>query len=270
MQARKKVTVPTLVAMKAKQRRIVTVTAYDATFARLADAAGVDILLVGDSLGMVVQGHNSTIPVTIDDMVYHTRAVARGTQAAHLCADLPFLSASISPEKALMAAGRLVQEGHAESVKIEGGEDVAPAIERIVRAGIPVMGHIGLMPQSVHAMGGFRTQGKTEAAQQRIMADAKAVVAAGAFALVLEGIPADLAAQISAEVSVPTIGIAAGPHCDGQVLVIYDLLGMNPDFNPSFLKKYADLAGVITGAVRTYGDEVRAGDYPPPPVASPK
>jgi len=211
------VTVPRLRKMKREGTRITMVTAYDATFARLFDDAGIDVLLVGDSLGMVVQGLDSTLPVTVDEVIYHCRAVARGTRRAHIVGDMPFLSWQLSPEQALRNAGRFLSEGGAQAVKLEGGVDAAPTIQRIVQAGIPVMAHVGLTPQSVHAMGGFRVQGKTEESAARVLADAKAVADAGAYSLVLEGIPSDLAQQISEAVEIPTIGIGAGPHCDGQV-----------------------------------------------------
>lgn len=256
------VTVPRLRQMKRKGQRITMVTAYDATFARLFDDAGIDVLLVGDSLGMVVQGQDSTLPVTVDEVIYHCRAVARGTKHAHIVGDMPFLSWQISPEEALRNAGRFLSEGGAHAVKLEGGVDAAPTIRRIVQAGIPVMAHVGLTPQSLHAMGGFRVQGKTEQAADRVLADAKAVADAGAYALVLEGIPSDLAQRITTEVSIPTIGIGAGPQCDGQVLVCYDLLGLTPDLKPKFVKRYAEFFDQGVEAARRYRDEVRAGTFP--------
>jgi 3-methyl-2-oxobutanoate hydroxymethyltransferase len=247
---------------KADGQKIAMVTAYDRTMARLVDLAGVDIVLVGDSLGMVFQGLEDTLPVTLEEMAYHARAVARGLQRAHLCVDMPFMSYQLSPEQALMNAGRLVKEGGAQSIKLEGGERVAGAISRIVESGIPVMGHVGLTPQSVHAMGGFRVQGKDAESARRVVADAAAVADAGAFAIVLEGVPIDVAAEISATVGIPTIGIGAGPHCDGQVLVCTDLLGMDLTFQPKFVKRYAQLETTITDAVKTYIDEVRSGAFP--------
>ena len=255
-------TVPRLRKMKRDGSRITMVTAYDATFARLFDDAGMDILLVGDSLGMVVQGRDSTLPVTVDEVIYHCRAVARGTRRAHIVGDMPFLSWQVSSEQALTNAGRFLSEGGAQSVKLEGGVDTAPTIERIVRAGIPVMAHVGLTPQSVHAMGGFRVQGKTEGAAARVLDDAKAVAEAGAYSLVLEGIPTDLAKRITDEVDIPTIGIGAGPHCDGQVLVCYDLLGLTPDLKPKFVKRYAEFFDDGVAAARRYRDEVRSGVFP--------
>jgi 3-methyl-2-oxobutanoate hydroxymethyltransferase len=256
------VTVPHLRKMKRDGERITMVTAYDATFARLFDEAGIDVLLVGDSLGMVVQGRDSTLPVTVDEMIYHCRAVARGTRRAHIVGDMPFLSWQVSAEQALANAGRFLSEGGAQSVKLEGGVDAAPTIERIVHAGIPVMGHVGLTPQSVHAMGGFKVQGKTEETAARVLVDAKAVAEAGAYCVVLEGIPTDLAKRITDEVDVPTIGIGAGPHCDGQVLVCYDLLGLTTDLKPKFVKRYAEFFEEGVAAARRYRDEVRAGLFP--------
>ena len=256
------VTVPRLGKMKRDGERITMVTAYDATFARLFDEAGIDVLLVGDSLGMVVQGQDSTLPVTVDEVIYHCRAVARGTRRAHIVGDMPFMSWQVSIEDALRNAGRFLSEGRAQAVKLEGGVEAAPTIERVVQAGIPVMAHVGLTPQSVHAMGGFRVQGKTEAAAARILRDAKAVADAGAYALVLEGIPTDLAREITDTLDIPTIGIGAGPHCDGQVLVCYDLLGLTPDLKPKFVKRYAEFFDEGVAAARRYGDEVRAGSFP--------
>jgi 3-methyl-2-oxobutanoate hydroxymethyltransferase len=258
----KPVTVPMLRAMKRAGERITMVTAYDATFAQLFDEAGVDMLLVGDSLGMVVQGLDSTLPVTVDEIVYHCRAVARGTRRAHIVGDMPFMSWQISPEEALRNAARFLSVGGAHSVKLEGGRSAAATIERIVTAGIPVVGHVGLTPQSVHAMGGFRVQGKTEDAAARVLDDARAVADAGAFALVLEGIPSDLAAAITDAISIPTIGIGAGPACDGQVLVCYDLLGLTPDMRPKFVKRYADWFEDGKLAAARYCDEVRSGAFP--------
>jgi 3-methyl-2-oxobutanoate hydroxymethyltransferase len=256
------VTVPRLGKMKRDGERITMVTAYDATFARLFDEAGIDVLLVGDSLGMVVQGQDSTLPVTVDEVIYHCRAVARGTRRAHVVGDMPFMSWQISAEEALRNAARFLSEGGAQAVKLEGGVDAAATIERIVHAGIPVMGHVGLTPQSVHAMGGFRVQGKTEAAAARVLRDAKAVAEAGAYALVLEGIPTDLAQQITDAIDIPTIGIGAGPHCDGQVLVCYDLLGLTPELKPKFVKRYAEFFEQGVAAARQYSEEVRAGIFP--------
>ena len=255
-------TVLDLRKMKADNERIVMVTAYDWTMARLVDQAGVDMVLVGDSLGMVVQGHDDTLPVTLDHMVYHTRCVSRGLENAHLVGDMPFMSWQRSTDQAMHAAGRLLQEGRAQSVKLEGGEAAAPTIRALVGAGIPVVGHVGLTPQSVHAMGGFRVQGRTEAQAEQVVRDAVAVEEAGAFCLVLEGLPTDVAAEITHRVSIPTVGIGAGPHCDGQVLVSTDLLGMNLSFKPKFVKRYETLEDTIIQAVQRYSTEVREGVFP--------
>lgn len=244
--------------------RIVMVTAYDYTMARLVDRAGVDMVLVGDSLGMVVQGHSDTLPVTLDQMIYHVSCVNRGLETAHLVADMPFMSYQVSAEQALQNAGRFIQEAGAQSVKLEGGERSAPAISRCVEAGIPVVGHIGLTPQSVHAMGGFKVQGRSEAAADRLLNDAKAVADAGAFCLVLEGIPTALAARITESIDIPTIGIGAGPFCDGQVLVCNDILGMDLSFKPKFVKRYAELETTMIDAFERYAAEVRSGSFPGP------
>jgi 3-methyl-2-oxobutanoate hydroxymethyltransferase len=262
MSTKKKITVPSIVARKVKGKKIVMVTAYDATFARLVDEAEVDMVLVGDSLGMVFQGRENTLGVTLDDVVYHLKAVCRGITRAHVSGDMPFMTYKVSEEQALLSAARLVQEGGAESVKLEGGVEMADTIHRIVQAGIPVVGHVGLTPQSVHAMGGHRVQGKRGVDRVRIIEDAKAVAEAGAFCVVLEGIPLELAETITYEVSIPTIGIGAGPHCDGQVLVIYDLIGMNESFAPKFVKRFAEVGRTVREAVSTYADEVREGRFP--------
>ncbi len=259
---RKPVTVPKLRAMKAAGQRITMVTAYDATFGQMLDEAGVDMLLVGDSLGMVVQGLDSTLPVTVDEIVYHCRSVARRNKSAHIVGDMPFMSWQVSPEEALRNAARFLSTGGAHSVKLEGGRNAAETIRRIVNAGIPVVGHVGLTPQSVHAMGGFRVQGKTEHAAAEVLADARAVADAGAFALVLEGIPSDLAAEITRSIDIPTIGIGAGPECDGQVLVCYDLLGLTPDLRPKFVKRYANWFDEGKAAAARYCEEVREGLFP--------
>lgn len=264
--AARKVTVPELRERKSARRPVTMVTAYDFTMARLADAAGVDAVLVGDSLGMIVQGRENTIPVTLDEIVYHSRAVARGLAHAHLVGDLPFMSYQVSPQQAVESAGKLMKEGMVESVKLEGGQDFAEHVRRIVRCGIPVVGHVGLTPQSVHAFGGFKVQGRGEDAD-RIVADALAVEEAGAFMIVLEAIPPDVAARITAAVSVPTIGIGAGPECDGQVLVCTDLLGMAspslPGFRaPKFAKRYAELGDAAIAAFREYVAEVQSGAFP--------
>jgi 3-methyl-2-oxobutanoate hydroxymethyltransferase len=259
-----RVTVPGLRAMKANGERIAMVTAYDATFARMFDEAGVDVLLVGDSLGMVVQGLDTTLPVTMDEVVYHCRAVARGARRAHVVADMPFLSYQASAEEAVRNAGRFLKEGGAHAVKLEGGAEVAPAIARMVAAGIPVMGHVGLTPQSVHAMGGFRVQGRGEAEAERVFSEARAVADAGAYALVLEGVPGPLAARITAALEIPTIGIGAGAATDGQVLVCYDLLGLTPELRPRFVKRYDEWYARGLEAAGRYCAEVRDGAFPGP------
>jgi 3-methyl-2-oxobutanoate hydroxymethyltransferase len=257
-----KVTIHSLRNMAARSERIVMVTAYDATFARMLDEGGADILLVGDSLGNVVQGLDTTLPVTLDEMIYHARAVSRGARRAHLVGDMPFMSYQVSAERALENAGRFLAEGNMHAVKLEGGVDMAETIRRIVRAGIPVMGHVGLTPQSVHALGGFKVQGKDEDDAQRVLQDAKAVAEAGAYAIVLEGIPAPLAARIQEQLGIPTIGIGAGPNCDGQVLVCYDLLGLTPERVPRFVKMYESFFERGVQAMRSYAEEVRSGVFP--------
>jgi 3-methyl-2-oxobutanoate hydroxymethyltransferase len=230
--------------------------------ARLVDEAGADLILVGDSLGMVVQGLPNTLPVTLEEICYHGRAVARATARAHVVGDMPFMSYQVSATQAVESAGKLVKDGAFESVKLEGGEDFAEHVWRIVRAGVPVMGHVGLMPQSVHALGGFKVQGRGEDAEARIVADAKAIEEAGAYAIVLEAIPPDVAARVTAAVSVPTIGIGAGPACDGQVLVCTDLLGLVRGHMPKFAKRYAELGDAVVSAVRQYVGEVQTGAFP--------
>jgi 3-methyl-2-oxobutanoate hydroxymethyltransferase len=257
-----KITVPAVRARKGQGPKLAMLTAYDATMARLLDEGGADILLVGDSLGMVVQGLPNTLPVTVDEICYHGRAVARATRRAQLVGDLPFMSFQVSAERALEAAGRLLKEGGFEAVKLEGGEVVAEQVRRIVAAGIPVMGHVGLTPQSVHAMGGFRVQGKTEDAAARVLGDAQALEQAGAYSIVLEGLPADLGRRITESLDIPTIGIGAGPHCDGQVLVCYDFLGMYRDVKPKFVKRFAELGDAVVEATRRYVSEVQSGEFP--------
>jgi 3-methyl-2-oxobutanoate hydroxymethyltransferase len=248
--------------MKARQERIAMVTAYDATFAQMIDEGGADMLLVGDSLGMVVQGLDSTLPVTVDEMIYHCRAVSRGARRALVVGDLPFMSWQLSTEQALKNAARFLSEGGAQAVKLEGGVEAADTVRKLVRLGIPVVGHVGLTPQSVHAMGGFRVQGKTAEAADGVLADAVAIADAGAFAIVLEGIPSDLAALITARIDIPTIGIGAGVSCDGQVLVCYDLLGLTPNMRPKFVKRYAELYAEGKQAVASYCSEVKSGVFP--------
>jgi 3-methyl-2-oxobutanoate hydroxymethyltransferase len=260
----RRITAPELLAYKARGEKIAMVTAYDAGMARLVDGGGADMVLVGDSVGMVVQGEPDTLRVTLRDMAYHGRCVAAGLQRAHLTVDMPFMSYQASVPQAVRSAGRLVREGRAQSVKLEGGARVAPAIRAIVDAGIPVVGHVGLTPQSVHAFGGFKVQGRDEAAAERILADARAVVEAGAFCVVLEMVPAGLAERVTAALPVPTIGIGAGAGCDGQVLVYQDLLGLDARFRPRFVKRYAELDGVVSEAVGAYVREVKSGAFPAP------
>jgi 3-methyl-2-oxobutanoate hydroxymethyltransferase len=256
-----KVTVPSIRARKGGSK-LAVLTAYDATMARLVDDGGADIVLVGDSLGMVVQGQPNTLAVTLDEMIYHSRAVARAIRRAHQVVDMPFMSFQVSSERALDAAGRLVKEGSAEAVKLEGGVAIADTVRRLVQSGIPVMGHVGLTPQSVHALGGFRVQGKGEDAASRVLEDAKALDDAGVYAIVLEAMPADLARRITETVDAPTIGIGAGPHCDGQVLVCYDFLGMFRDVQPKFVKRYEELGDAIVRATERYVAEVQSGAFP--------
>ena len=248
--------------MKAQGRKITMLTAYDAVFGRLLDRAGVDVLLVGDSLGMVVQGRKNTLKVTVEQIAYHGAAVSRVAQRAHIVLDMPFLSYHVSVEDAVRNAGRLIQEGGGHAVKLEGGRERAATIRAIVDAQIPVMGHIGLTPQSVHVMGGFKVQGRSSEAGRRILDDAIAVQEAGAYALVLEGIPAELAAEITAVLEIPTIGIGAGSACDGQVLVVTDMLGLEEDFKPKFVRRFADLGGLVRDAVGSYIEDVRSGAFP--------
>lgn len=249
---------------KTEGQKLAMVTAYDATMARLLDQAGVDVLLVGDSLGMVVQGASDTLAVTLDQVIYHCRCVAKGSARAHLVADLPFMTYQVSPEQALENAGRMLSAGQVQSVKLEGGVAVAETVRRIVSCGIPVMGHVGLTPQSVHAMGGFRVQGRSDEDAQRVLDDALAIEAAGAWSIVLEGIPSELAERITERLTIPTIGIGAGPACDGQVLVCNDILGLDLSFSPRFVKRYARLEETVVGAVRTFVEEVRGGSFPGP------
>ncbi len=262
MTTQKPVNILDLQKMKLESRKITMLTAYDATFARLLDSAGVDVILVGDSLGMVVQGKKNTLAVTVEQMAYHGAAVSNAVQRAHVTVDMPFMSYHASLEEAVRNAGRLVQEGGAHSVKLEGGSERADTIRAIVNAQVPVMGHVGLTPQSFHAQGGFRVQGRSEEAGQRVLEDALAVQEAGAWSIVLEGIPATLAREISAELTIPTIGIGAGNGCDGQVLVIYDLLGMDEDFQPKFVRRYAEGGRLVRKAVSNYIEEVRSGTFP--------
>ncbi len=256
-----RITVRSLADRKRKGQPITMLTAYDFTFARIFDSAGVDLLLVGDSLGNVVQGCDTTLPVTLDEVIYHTRLVVRGVHRSLVVGDMPFGSYQVGPEDAVRSAIRMVKEGGAHAVKLEGGTQVAASIERIVSAQIPVMGHVGLTPQSVNRMGGFRVQGRGESGRARVLEDALAVEQAGAFAVVLEGIPAALGREISRRLRIPTIGIGAGVDCDGQVLVMHDLLGLN-DWTPSFVKPYANLGALASQAVRAFSDEVTNRKFP--------
>ena len=255
-------TVRDLARMKAQGEKIPMITAYDYTAARLADAAKIPVVLVGDSLGMVVLGHDSTIPVTMEDMIHHTKMVARGTKEALLVADMPFMSYQIDHAQAMANAGRLLQEGGAQSVKLEGGRQMAETVRCIVDCGIPVMGHIGLTPQSVHAFGGYRVQGREIKEAEGLILDAEALQEAGAYALVLELVPAPLAELISRRLTIPTIGIGAGPGCDGQVQVLHDMLGLFTDFVPKHAKQYANLGQTIQEAFCQYAEEVRQGVFP--------
>jgi 3-methyl-2-oxobutanoate hydroxymethyltransferase len=258
----RKTTVLDVRSRKGTGPALAMVTAYDYTMARLVDEAGADLILVGDSLGMVVQGLPNTLPVTLEEVCYHGRAVARGVTRAHVVGDMPFMSYQVSAAHAVESAGKLVKEGAFESVKLEGGQELAEHVRQIVRAGIPVMGHVGLLPQSVHALGGFKVQGRGAAAAARIVADARALEEAGAYAIVLEAMPPDVADEVTRAVGVPTIGIGAGVGCDGQVLVCTDLLGMSSGHEPKFAKRYAELGDAIVDAVKRYVGEVRSGAFP--------
>ncbi len=257
-----RVTVPSLLGRKRKHDRISMLTAYDFAFAQIFDQAGIDLLLVGDSLGNVCQGVETTLPVTLDEVIYHTRCVARGVSRSLVIGDMPFGSYQISPEDAVRSAIRLIKEGGAHAVKLEGGVNMQETIARIVSAEIPVMGHVGLTPQSVHRMGGFRVQGRGDEGRTRVLKDALAVQEAGAFAVVLEGVPGDLAKEITEKLEIPTIGIGAGVNCDGQVLVMHDLLGLNDGWAPSFVKQYANLGALASQAARLFSDEVSNSKFP--------
>lgn len=263
---RDKIRIPDLAQMKAEGQPLTMLTAYDYAFARIFDSAGIDMMLVGDSLGMLVQGNDSTLPVTTEEIIYHTRMVARARRRALVVADMPFLSYQVSVEQALLNAGRMIKESGAEAVKLEGGTSMAATIRRLVEVDIPVMGHIGLTPQSIHRMGGHKVQGRRSGRQpggrERLLEDAMAVQKAGAFALVLEGIPSELAREITSKLSIPTIGIGAGPYCDGQVLVMHDMLGLTESFRPRFAKAYADLWQTASAAASAYIDEVRGHKFP--------
>lgn len=256
--AARPVTAPEFRSAKSRGAKLAVVTAYDYTSARLCDEAGVDAILVGDSLGMVIQGQSTSLPVTLEEMIYHTRCVLRGVRRALVVVDLPFMTYQVSVKQAVRNAGRLMKEAGAHAVKMEGGVRMRAAIRACTEAGIPVMGHIGLTPQAFHQLGGFKVQRDAE----MLLADAKAVEEAGAFSLVVESVPADLGAKITASVNIPTIGIGAGANCDGQVLVFHDMLGLFPDFKPKFAKRYADLGTAVKTAVESYCSEVRDGTFP--------
>ncbi len=256
--------------MKQQGERIVVLTCYDALFARLLDAAGVDVLLVGDSVNQVLAGAETTLSATLEQMIYHTKIVRRGAERALVVCDLPFLTYQISPAEAIRNAGRVMQETGCHAVKLEGGRPMAATVRALVDVGIPVMGHLGLTPQSVHALGGYRVQGRDEQAAERLKADAKGLEDAGAFSLVLELLPAPLASQITKMLTIPTIGIGAGPACDGQVLVLPDMLGLNDRFTAKFVKHYAALAEDVREAVKLYAAEVREGRYPGPEHSFPQ
>ncbi len=253
-----------IVAMKREGKRIAAITAYDYTSAQMVDTAGIPFILIGDTLGMVVQGEDTTLPVTLDQVIYHARIVARGAERAMLVGDMPFMTYQISPEEALRNAARLMTEGKVGAVKIEGGADVAPTVERMVKAGIPVCGHLGFTPQSAHTLGGPRIQAREPAAAMSLLADAKALESAGAFAVVLELVPAVVAAETSRRISIPTIGIGSGPHCDGEIQVFHDLFGLYTDFQPRHTRRYVNVAEQISAAARRYVDDVVAGQFPGP------
>src|SRR3954468_22602663 len=255
-------TVTDLLTMKAAGKRVVMLTCYDAIFARLLEDSGVDVLLVGDSLNQAIAGHETTLSATLDQMIYHAAAVRRGSRRALVFVDLPFLTYQISIPEAIRNAGLVLQETGAHGVKLEGGSHMVDTVAALVDRGIPVMGHLGLTPQSVHALGGYRVQGRNEDAAERLLKDAKLLQSAGACAVVLELVPAPLAGRISESLTIPTVGIGAGPHCDGQVLVLHDMLGLNEQFAPKFLKHFAKLGQAVREAVRTYAGEVREGKYP--------
>jgi len=257
-----KITIQDILKKKEEGKKITVLTAYDYSFAQIVDEAGIDAILVGDSLGVVVQGLDNTLPVTMDEMIYHTKMVTRAVKNALVIGDMPFMSYQASVEDAVRNAGRFLKEGGAAAIKIEGGAEIAEKIRAMTRSDIPVMGHIGLTPQSIHRMGGYKVQGKTKSAARKLIEEAKAVESAGAFSIVLEGIPLALAREITKTLSIPSIGIGAGPHCDGQVLVLHDLLGLFDRFVPKFIKRYANLKKEAITAVRTYIKEVEEGDFP--------
>ena len=260
------VTTRKMLDMKQNGEKIAMLTAYDFTMARILDRAGVDAVLVGDSASNVFAGHNTTLPITIEEMIYHARAVVRGVQAessrAMIVVDMPFMSYQLSPEEALRNAGKIMKEHECDALKLEGGRVIAEAVKRITDVGIPVMGHLGLMPQSIYKYGSYRVRAQEEAEALQLIEDAKILEEAGAFAVVLEKIPSALAGEVSRSLTIPTIGIGAGPECDGQVLVINDMLGLSTEFHPRFVRRYADLSSVIEGAVRQYVEDVRSNSFP--------
>ena len=257
-----KITTTKLVGMKKAGEKIVMLTGYDYSISRILDEAGVDVVLVGDSLGMVKLGYETTLPVTMDDMLYHARAARRGIKRAFFAVDMPFLSYETKPEDAVLNAGRLVKEAGAEAVKLEGGREMLRSIDSILNAKIPVIGHLGLTPQALHKFGGYKVQGKTNEDAEKMIKDAKALENSGVFMIVLECIPSELAKKITSSISIPTIGIGAGPFCDGQVLVTDDIVGLYSDLSPKFVKRYANLRKDIAGAVKQYRDEVKSGKFP--------
>jgi 3-methyl-2-oxobutanoate hydroxymethyltransferase len=258
----KKVTTQTVVNMKQEGEKISMLTAYDYTMARILDDAGIDVLLVGDSASNVMAGHETTIPMTLDHMIYHASCVVRGVDRALVIADLPFMSYQVTAKEALISSGRMMKEAGVHGVKMEGGRVIVDTVRRIVDAGIPVMGHLGLTPQSIYKFGTYKVRATDDEEKNQLLEDAKMLEEAGCFSLVLEKIPADLAKEVSESLSIPTIGIGAGPSCDGQVLVSHDMLGLNKDFNPRFLRRYLDLHTDMTGAVREYIHDVKSGDFP--------
>jgi len=261
----RKIRVPDLIRKRQNEEKIVAITAYDATFSSIVDAAGVDLILVGDSLGTVIQGQETTLPVTLDEIIYHTKAVRRGCKNALLVADMPFLSYQVSVAEAIAAAGRVLKESGAEAVKLEGGSEMCATVTALVQRGIPVMGHLGLTPQSVHTMGGYRVQGKSQADAERLLSDAKELEEAGVFSLVLEGIPSELSDAVTNSLEIPTIGIGAGPNCSGQILVLYDLLGLSnfgDSAPPKFVKEYQDFRQLTKEAIESYGRDVQTGVFP--------
>ncbi len=258
----RKVTTKTLLEMKKRGEKIAMLTAYDFLIAKLLDETGIDVILVGDSLGNVFQGHITTLPVTLDDMIYHTKAVCRGVKRAMVIVDMPFLSYQVSVEEAVKNCGRVLKETCAEGVKLEGGSEIIEVVRKLTSIGIPVMGHLGLTPQSIHKFGGYDVRGVDESEAEKILNDAIELEKAGAFAIVLEKIPAKLAEKVTRSVNIPTIGIGAGPHCDGQVLVVYDMLGLFEEFKPKFVRRYTELAKIIKNAFENYIADVKSGRFP--------